>query len=874
MRAIRSILAAAVLVIAASPAAAFYFGSDPDPKCTLAAGTEQISIAGSITRTCGPMTQASLASVIDATGTDDCSDIPAAAGGGTQTLFLQWDDSLGAAGEWKCVSTNIAADLALSNAITANTHTGILTGGEVTVNVDPTKFDVAAGTGVSVNWTDPANPVRTNVSWVQQIGVTPAGLTTELFTTIAIDESGLLIQRAGLQLTPQQRRNCIELQAVVHANFTTIDSITENSIPAYEVTKSIIDYIDAIGPINGGNGYAANGVNLQVDKVAGVTTFPFINRGTDAQDPTNRTDPAETAITGMVFNYQDGVGGVTTVPLQSVVDPLFFDDGSGTLASVPNNKWSIQRFFYFSQTRATLVAYGQDTYANVTDARNGIFTEAFIGNPLLVNGTFTSALLVKKEATDLSNLSVAEFVDITESFTSSGSFAPNADPGVDHSAYVAGHADGSNCSAGSYPLGVDAAGAVEDCTDASIDTDSIVATHTAITAAHHGIGADTQVLFNDGGDPAGDPGFLFNKTTDTLTVGELVTADTDGTNAVVLFSNVAPDYDCVSAGAVGPGEVGLLARLGDNKLWTCDDTGALHEQVQLGLAADDARIDISHGASPLPSHGLLIQDNGATGTDRAIIVGTVAAQLFALGYDGSAHWNDDTYSFGVDGIVNLARIVAVDSSGNQHFRLRLNNTSGAVGVDLLGDTEFAQRLAAGGFKTRLAFMQSGPMEFHPNTDGTGSVDYKFFDDTNTWGQTLTPGTMTADRAFTLKDKSGTLSYDDDLTTECHSMHIKDPDDSDDFYLGVLPYEWTLTSLECITRGTSTPVITADVVECNSFGAGCATANLIAICDDDYEGDTTTHVVNPGNSVQVRMGSASGTITDVSVTLCGTRELIE
>lgn len=50
---------------------------------------------------------------------------------------------------------------------------------------------------------------------------------------------------------------------------------------------------------------------------------------------------------------------------------------------------------------------------------------------------------------------------------------------------TAGHSNGANCSAGSYPLGVDGSGAVESCTDASTETDSIVATHTADDNAHH-----------------------------------------------------------------------------------------------------------------------------------------------------------------------------------------------------------------------------------------------------------------------------------------------------------------------------------------------------------------------------------------------------
>ena len=53
---------------------------------------------------------------------------------------------------------------------------------------------------------------------------------------------------------------------------------------------------------------------------------------------------------------------------------------------------------------------------------------------------------------------------------------------VSSATYVAGHGNGANCTAGSYPLGVDAAGAVESCTDASTEIDSILAAGNAATA--------------------------------------------------------------------------------------------------------------------------------------------------------------------------------------------------------------------------------------------------------------------------------------------------------------------------------------------------------------------------------------------------------
>ena len=76
-----------------------------------------------------------------------------------------------------------------------------------------------------------------------------------------------------------------------------------------------------------------------------------------------------------------------------------------------------------------------------------------------------------------------------------------------------------------------------------------------------GVGADGQVIFNDGGVLAGDPQFLWNKTTNLLTVtgsatitGDL-TVDTstlkvDSTNNRVGIGTASPGYDLEIAGAV------------------------------------------------------------------------------------------------------------------------------------------------------------------------------------------------------------------------------------------------------------------------------------------------------------------------------------
>ena len=55
-------------------------------------------------------------------------------------------------------------------------------------------------------------------------------------------------------------------------------------------------------------------------------------------------------------------------------------------------------------------------------------------------------------------------------------------------------------------------------------------------------GANTQVQFNDGGSFAGDSAFVFNKTTDTLTVNKLsgsITKLSDGKSLLVAGSGVS-----------------------------------------------------------------------------------------------------------------------------------------------------------------------------------------------------------------------------------------------------------------------------------------------------------------------------------------------
>jgi len=302
-------------------------------------------------------------------------------------------------------------EVAYTQDVLGGLNSGLFTGGEVTINAgDNTTFDVAAGTGVVVDWTDPANPVRTLASWaaftaeaVPDIGA--------VFTVVGINANGSLVKQSGAEFTPGEKRATIQLQTLSHASGVIINAVSGSSQPAYEVIQSILDYIDALGPINSGNDYSANGVNLEIDKSAGTTVLPFINRVNDVQNPSIQTNAATVSAT-LSRTFRDGLGGFIFIPGNTVIDPDNYDDGSGVLAAVGNNKWTIQRLYFFGQVNITAVTYGQAEYNSMDDAEAAILLEAPELDPLLGNAAFVTALIVVKDATDLSDPLEAKFVCI------------------------------------------------------------------------------------------------------------------------------------------------------------------------------------------------------------------------------------------------------------------------------------------------------------------------------------------------------------------------------------------------------------------------------------------------------------------------------
>jgi hypothetical protein len=288
--------------------------------------------------------------------------------------------------------------------------TGILTGGVVTVNVNPALFDVSAGTGLIIDWTGPAAPQRKFISWDALVAQTVPSLASQ-FTALYFDATGTLVKDSGVVPDGADFRLRIYLQSIVHQSGVQIDSVSSGSNPAYEVAAALYDYVRFLGPLNKGNCFAPNGTNLTFDKDAGQTALPFINRSNDPQNPTVQTDSAITGVSNFSYNYRNGAGGFTFVFPSNAIDPSFYDDGTGTLNAVTNNRFTIQRFYWFPQSSGVTVTYGQAEYQTIADAKAAIQIEEPAIDPIVANnGSFTAALIVQEGATDLSDPLQAEFV--------------------------------------------------------------------------------------------------------------------------------------------------------------------------------------------------------------------------------------------------------------------------------------------------------------------------------------------------------------------------------------------------------------------------------------------------------------------------------
>lgn len=307
--------------------------------------------------------------------------------------------------------------------------TSLLSGGAMTINADPTKVDIAALTGIVVDaHTDPtSDPVITEVTYAGATGISVPNLSTEGGNAVFMDSTGTV----SFIPVPEGPVPNDLLRDKFLIGVTINDTVAGEVIAINEATATlgvsyghqINDLSFAIGVINlEGNVFSAASTDMTIAKTAGKTYFSGQNFKADKKDPSVVSIGAFNPTT-FQYVFKDGSGGYNfTAPTTSIVADAYDDGTGGTTepnGTVANNRYSIQRLYVIANA-AAFVHYGQATYTSFADAIDGMQTEAFEATPQFATALFRGFLIVKGNATDLSNSSQAMFV-AADKFGSRGS---------------------------------------------------------------------------------------------------------------------------------------------------------------------------------------------------------------------------------------------------------------------------------------------------------------------------------------------------------------------------------------------------------------------------------------------------------------------
>lgn len=266
-------------------------------------------------------------------------------------------------------SSNLPVSTATQTALDlkANRESGIITFDGLAINADPTKFNLGAGTGYITN---SLTGVTTPVNWVAQTAQTTPYLATSVATYVLKDSSGVTVLQNSYP-TNEQFRTHIYLGKLAHTTFTSISFVVNDPSRSFSIAGDFHDFVNSIGSINiEGNAITPNGANLNINVSAGRTYREGANFLTNRNSPNITNEPAVVA-TSFRNKFRNGSGGWSAVNT-TTVDPNYYDDGSGILQLVANNKFTVKVVYRFGGTGTIHMDYGQVVYDDMDSADAGI----------------------------------------------------------------------------------------------------------------------------------------------------------------------------------------------------------------------------------------------------------------------------------------------------------------------------------------------------------------------------------------------------------------------------------------------------------------------------------------------------------------------
>ena len=238
-----------------------------------------------------------------------------------------------------------------------------ISGGQLTLNAG--SVDVAGGSGVVMNLTDPQQPNISAVSWPAFTIPAPLALNASLVVGIDGNGAAQVVDQSTLVSSQDWRRRHVLLGWITTdsaGNAVTADNV---GVTQHQTRETLSDFLGIIGPFKI-EGCEINLSGISTLRVASGEVFwqglePLTANPNVIQVPTTQPFPVARATR---VGYDD------TVP-KAVLDVAQWDNGT-VLDPVPDGSFSLQFIFLSSDRDVGVAVYGQKLYATLDAALDDV----------------------------------------------------------------------------------------------------------------------------------------------------------------------------------------------------------------------------------------------------------------------------------------------------------------------------------------------------------------------------------------------------------------------------------------------------------------------------------------------------------------------
>lgn len=280
------------------------------------------------------------------------------------------------------------------------TTVGVIEGGVITIN-SGFDIDVSAGNGFLLDQTD---VFIKEVSWNADTLTIPADSVRYIY----VDTNGVVQQAAS----PQSLIFTMPIGRVT-TDASGIRTIEDIDMDMVHLGNKVEQFLRNLGPVFKQGGTTSESGTRELNVTAGIYNYGISEINLAGGSPISWT-----------VLYRDGIGGWVEAS-QSTVDNAQYDDGSGTLASIPSNQYAkhilyavgtpgIERYF---------VVYSQDFYADQPSAADA---------PLPTIPTFIADAVVRVAGVIVRE-GVSNIIDILDLRPRIGFAAPTSSGSASHS---------------------------------------------------------------------------------------------------------------------------------------------------------------------------------------------------------------------------------------------------------------------------------------------------------------------------------------------------------------------------------------------------------------------------------------------------------